>query len=92
MTTHANCTHPTTPAARKACRAGRTSYPSYGTRVLIIREAYMDCPAHVVQLVTKTAAQVIEAKYPGAVLDGNGGFDTPNGGSFLFDVVSPEIA
>ena len=54
--------------------------------ILVIRRAYSDCPEHVAVLVTKSAEQVIAARYPGAVLDGCGGFDTTDGGSYLYDV------
>lgn len=53
--------------------------------VIVVRRAYTDCPDRVLSGGERDTERMIEKYYPGAVLDKCGGFDTPDGGSYLYD-------
>lgn len=61
-------------------------------QILVVREAFVDCPAHVVAVTSLAAAQDwIERKFSPVSWD-FGGFDTADGGSYLYDVCGVEQA
>ena len=83
MTTHAHCTHPKTAAARAACRRADARHLP---RVVVVRRAYNDCPEGVYAIASgEDVYDTIRRHYPSATFEGFGGFDTEDGGSFLFD-------
>ncbi|AWY06537.1 hypothetical protein HOT45_gp35 [Gordonia phage Trine] len=55
-------------------------------QLIIIREAYVDSPDRVVVGGRDDIDAALAKFYPGAVRD-SGGFTTPDGGSYLLDVV-----
>lgn len=60
--------------------------------VIVIRQAYNDCPEYVITLrAGQTTEQVVEQVY-GKVTFGNGGFDTADGRSYLLDEMTPITA
>lgn len=54
--------------------------------VIVTRLAFTDAPDKVIRVDdTQTTEDVLNRYYPGAVIDKRGGFDTPDGSSYLFD-------
>lgn len=57
--------------------------------VVVIREAYASGPDKVVAIqYGEDARDVIARHYPGAIVDNMLGFDTPDGGSYVYDRVN----
>lgn len=54
--------------------------------IIVIREAFHESPDKVLGIeYSEDTRTVIARHYPGAVFDNIGGFDTPDGGSYLYD-------
>lgn len=54
--------------------------------VVVVRRAFSDCPDMVLRpRLRETAEDAIRRHYPSAKFDGLSGFDTDDGGSFLYD-------
>lgn len=69
-------------AVRDALAAVENPPTSY---VIVVRRAYTDCPDRVLSGGERDYERMIEKYYPGAVIDKCGGFDTPDGGSYVYD-------
>lgn len=56
-------------------------------QVLVIREVFVESPDMVVPCDDRDeVTAVIDSHYPGAELDGNGGFDLPDGTGYVYDL------
>lgn len=87
MTNHANCIHPKTAAARAACRRNNVPTPAR-IQVVVTREAYCDTPDQVLIVRDDDVQGTIRAHYGDVAFDTCGGFDTKDGGSFVYDAMT----
>lgn len=56
--------------------------------VVVVRRAFADSPDHVLRpRIRETAEDAILRHYPSAQFDGRSGFDTDDGGSWLYDAM-----
>lgn len=89
MTNHANCFHPKTAAARKACRdaAARRGEHVTHIEVIVVRRVHSDTPDQVLIQRDRDVWDTLKAQYPGLESDGFQTF-TWEGDTYFYDRMS----